>query len=79
MSDPQTGPEQFQKDSLYYESNVGELLDRYPEQWGAILNERVVAVSDDPFLLVQILKDKSLPSEWAVIEHLTLEEELLIL
>ena len=61
------------------ESDVGELLDRYPEQRGAILNERVVAVSDDPFLLVQILKDKGLPSEWAVIEHLTLEEELLIL
>ena len=69
----------FQRDVDYYESRYEELLQQYPEQWVAILNQAVVG--SDPHLdrLLSRLSLEGIPIEKALIEHVTAEEEILIL
>ena len=69
----------FQRDVDYYESRYEEFLQQYPEQWIAILNQAVVG--SDPHLdrLLQRLNQDGIPIEKALIEHVTAEEEILIL
>ena len=50
-----------------------------PEQWVAILNEKVVGGSSDVYQLIDELREKDIPTERVVLRHLTREEELLIL
>lgn len=79
MTKQQPEFEQFQSDIEYAETHREELLSQYPEQWVAILNQEVVGASLDPHQLIADLKQRSIPTEWIVVRHLTRQEELLIL
>ena len=70
---------QYQKDIGYAETHHEELLNQYPEQWVAILNEKVVGGGSDVYQLIDELREKGIPTERVVLRHLTREEELLIL
>ena len=69
----------FQRDIDYYESRREQLLQQYPEQWIAILNQDIVGSDTDLKRLLQCLNQAGIPIEKALIEHVSAEEEALIL
>lgn len=69
----------FQQDVNYFESCYEELLQQFPEQWVAILNQAVVGSDTDLDRLLSRLNSEGIPIEKALIEHVTAEEEVLIL
>ncbi len=69
----------FQQDVDYYESRYEELLQQYPEQWVAILNRTVVGSDTNLDRLLSRLDAEGIPIEKALIEHVTAEEDVLIL
>jgi len=71
--------EQYQQDISYAESHHEELLKQYPEQWAAILHQKVVGAAPDVYQLIAELQERGLPTERVVLRHLTRREELLIL
>ena len=79
MKDQQGEFKQYQKDVRYAETHHEELLNQHPEQWVAILNEKVVGAGSDVYQLIDELREKGIPTERVVLRHLTREEELLIL
>jgi ribosomal protein L20 len=79
MQDQQPEFQQYQKDIEYAETQHEELLRQYPEQWVAILNEEVVGSDSDVYRLIERLRRCGIPTERAVLRHLTEQEELLIL
>lgn len=79
MPAQQTELERFRKDTAYYEAHREELLQQYPEQWAAIFDERVVGVASDVEHLLEKLKAKGIPPGKGLVEHLTRNDELLIL
>lgn len=79
MNEHQTILENFQRDIEYAEAHREELLEQYPEQWVAILDQQVVGAKPDVYQLVDELKEWGIPTERVVLRHLTRQEELLIL
>ncbi len=79
MKDQQGEFKQYQKDIQYAETHHEELLNQYPEQWVAIMHEKVVGAGSDVYQLIDELREKGIPTERVVLRHLTREEELLIL
>ena len=71
--------DQFQQDVSYAETHHEDLLNRYPEQWAAILHQKVVGAAPDVYKLIDELQERGIPTERAVLRHLTRREELLIL
>ena len=79
MSGIQTGFEQHMKDLKFYELNYQELLAQYPDQWIAIVDQKVVGASEDAFELVTQLKRRGISGQRVLTRHLTEDPELLIL
>ena len=71
--------QRFQGDIDYFEAHQQELLERYPEEWVAIFDGRVVGNSHDVRQLLQCLEERGVPIEKAVLRHLTVKEDVLIL
>ena len=76
---PEESLARFQQDVDYYEFHYEELLQQYPEQWVVILNQTVVGSDTDLDRLLSRLNSEGIPIEKALIEHVTAEEEVLIL
>jgi len=79
MREPQAELQRFKRDIDYYEARREELLRRYPEQWIAIFNEEIAASDPDFDHLLRTLDQRGIPSERALIKHVTVKDELLIL
>jgi hypothetical protein len=79
MQEHQAELRRFKRDIDYYEAHREELLKRYPEQWVAIFNEQVAASDSDFDHLLSTLDQHRVPSERALIKHVTEKDELLIL
>ena len=79
MSSAPTMAERHSRDVDYYETHYQELLALYPDQWIAILDQKVVAVSNDAFELSAQLKKRGVPPNRVLRRHMTQESELLIL
>ena len=69
---------QFKKEVEYYHAHRDELLEQHPERWVAIFEQQVVAVAAEPERLLATLRQRQIPPERALVEHLTLHEETLI-
>jgi hypothetical protein len=69
----------FERDSDYLEAHYDELLDRYPEQWVAILDEKVVGTASELRQLLDELQGRDVPLERVLVEHLTRNDDILIL
>lgn len=80
MNDYDALNERFYKDLEFYEAYYEELLEQYPEQWIAILGQKVVASSHDEFDLVDQLKTGGPPpgGEVELIRHMNGNPEILI-
>ncbi len=79
MDEEQAELERFQHDVDYYESHREELFEQHAEEWVAIFNQQVVGAASEFEHLLKDLKEKGLPPEQVLVEHLTSQEELLIL
>ncbi len=79
MSNAPTMSERHNKDVEYYEIHYRELLAQYPDQWIAILDQKVVGTSDDAFELSTQLKKRGVSTNRVLRRHMTKESELLIL
>ena len=66
------------QDAVYYEAHQAELLEQYPEQWIAILNQKVVGLAPDPRELLLDLKSRDIPLRRVLVKHLTTKEEVWI-
>jgi hypothetical protein len=69
----------FHRDVAYYEAHHDELMARYPEKWIAIYDETVVDADPDIERLLDRLRQRCVPPERALVEHLTRDEDVLIL
>ena len=69
----------FQRDVDYFESHYAQLLQAHPEQWVAIFNQTVVGTDSDFDALLETLDQTGIPIEKALIEHVTAEDDVLIL
>ncbi len=79
MNQMQAELQRFKKDTAYYETHHEELLRKYPEQWVAIFNQKVVGASPDYEQLLAELETGRVPTERTLFKHLTQKEELWIL
>ncbi len=79
MSAVQTAFEQHLKDVEFYETHYQELLSRYPDQWVAISDQKVVGASEDAFDLLAQLKVRGISTQRVMTRYLTEYPELLIL
>jgi phosphoserine phosphatase len=71
--------EKFQRDIDYAEAHREALLNQYPEQWVAILDQQVVGAKPDVYQLIDDLKARGIPTQRALLRRLTRQGELLIL
>lgn len=71
--------EQFNKEIAYFRAHRDQLLKQHPEQWVAILDQIVVASDSEPERLIAVLRQRGIPTERVLIEHLTQSEDTLIL
>lgn len=69
----------LQKDTRYFEAHQEELLRRYPEQWVAILDQKVLGAGPDFEQLLENLKQSGVPLEQVLFKRLTEKEELWVL
>ena len=69
----------MQQEAHYYETHYEELLKEYPEQWVAILDQKVVGISSDPRKLLQNLKDQGMSLRRVLVKHVSREQETWIL
>jgi hypothetical protein len=79
MNQVQVELQRFKKDTAYYEAHQDELLEKYPEQWVAIYNQKVVGASSDYEELLDYLQAKGYSVGHVLVQHLTRHDELLIL
>ena len=79
MSNSENRIERHYGDVEYYEAHYRELLNRYPDQWIAVRNRKVVGTSGDAFKLMANLKAEGVPTHEVLVRHLTRDAELLIL
>lgn len=71
--------ERYERDAEYFEEHREELLQRYPERWVAIYNQRVVGAARDPKRLRRQVERQGIPPGDSFWEYVTDQEELLIL
>ena len=79
MSSSRTRIDKHNRDVQYYEAHFQELLDQYPDQWIAILDQTVVGASHDAFELMAQLEARGVSTNRILRRHMTREAELLIL
>lgn len=79
MQERQAELERFKRDTQFYEAHRQDLLGKYPEQWVAIFDERVVGTAPDFDQLLDDLQTRHMPVGKVLVEHLTTKDELLIL
>lgn len=79
MQEAQAELARFKKDTAYLDAHYEELLEQYPEQWVAIYNQQVVGTGPDFEQLLKNLKAQGFPVGQLLVEHLTRQEEVLIL
>jgi hypothetical protein len=79
MVDYKSQLHQFQEEIDYFELHQQELLDRFPDKWVAIYQQRVVGASPDVHHLLDCLEEQAVPIDQALIRHLSVNEDVLIL
>lgn len=78
-SDVRAELEHFKRDTAYYCEHWEELVEKYPEQWVAIFNERVAGSAPDLRELLEEIRIKGIPPGQALVEYVTREDYDLIL
>ena len=69
----------FHRNVEYFRAHHDQLLEQYPEQWVAVLDERVVAADSDYERLLKFLKANGVPLGKVYIQRATETDEPFIL
>ncbi len=67
------------REDRFLDAHGDELPDKYPESWVAVYEERVVGVAPYAQQLLDNLRPDGIRLCWAVVDHLTRQEEIWIL
>ena len=79
MLNVETESQLYDEDWDFLEAHYDELLEKYPEQWVAVVDKRLVGADPDLLTLLTRLKPMGLPKNRIVTEKVTAEEEIWIL
>ena len=64
---------QFQKEFDFFQAHYTELLEKHPDQWVGILDERVAGVADSFDELLETFRDKGIPTNSMYVKRLTVK------
>lgn len=78
MEEAQKELDHFRKDTKWYRDHYDELLGQYPDQWVAIYDEELVAVSPNQDEMFAALKKKGAKATKAYIQYLSTKDEMWI-
>lgn len=70
--------EEHLRNVRWYEAHHSELLEQYPDQWVAILDQRVVEVADDAYALIDQLRERGIPPTQPLRRELSTNPKILI-
>ena len=79
MDDNLSVMDSFKQDTEYFNAHYWEILGRHPDEWVAVLDERVVGSGDDVFELIDRLRSQGIPTERLVIRRAEAEPKVWIL
>ena len=79
MVDNTAAMERFWRDNQFYNDHYEELLEKYPEQWVVILDQKVVGTGPDLDALFKRLKAEGVSLAQVLVEFLSHDEPMLIL
>ena len=69
---------EHRKDVQWFNQHSGELMRQYPEQWIAVLGQKVVGAAPDVYDLIDHLKEKGIAQDVILWEHMTESETRLM-
>ena len=69
---------EHRKDVQWFNQHSGELMRQYPEQWIAVLGQKVVGAAPDVYDLIAHLKEKGIAQDVILWEHMTETETRLM-
>ncbi len=69
--------QEHQKDVEWFNKNHRELMKRYPEQWVAVLGQKVVGAALDVYDLIARLKEKGIAQDVILWEQMTEAETII--
>ena len=70
--------ERHKKDIDFYETHREELVEKYPDQWVTILNQKVMGAADSPAELRELFKAKGIPTNRMVLRYLSTKPRILV-
>ncbi len=79
MSDNDKEFQRYKRDVEYLEAHYSELLRRYPDEWIAIYDQKVVGSSPELTPLLDQIKSAGIAPGVALTEYLSTHDEVLIL
>jgi len=79
MSDDDKELQRYKRDVVYFEANYSKLLQRHPDQWIAIYDQKVVGISSGLNDLLDQIERAGISPGLAFTEYLSTQEEVLIL
>lgn len=69
---------EHRKDVQWFNKHSGELMRQYPEQWIAVLGQKVVGAAPDVYDLIDHLKEKGIAQDVILWEQMTETETRLM-
>ena len=69
----------YRRNVEFFEANYDELLEKYPDQWIAILDQKVLGSADDPSDLVRRLRARGVETQHVLFEEMETDPPLLLL
>ncbi len=72
-------PPKLPLDVEYYETHYEELLEKYPNQWIAILDERLAGVANSSTELIAKMREAGIPTNRMFMCHMETEPTVWIL
>ena len=69
----------FRETAMFLSSNRPRLIERYPDQWVALFDNRVQAHGDELTSVLEELDAKGLPRERAIVRYLDTKPRTLVL
>ena len=70
--------EEHLKNVEWFGAHRQDLIQQYPDQWVAILDQRVVGVANDAYALIEQLRDKGIPPSQPLRRELSTNPKFLI-
>ena len=71
-------PERRRKDNEFCDTHYKEFLEKYPDQWVGILNQKLMGAADSPAELRELLIEKGVPTNRIVLRQISTKPRILV-